>query len=74
MEDVKIKTGFGGLRECCLKGPVQLPQLTWNGNGRPTVTLVSLSLILSLTVYEFIDYRRVHMVRRSSGLGCCTTA
>lgn len=26
------------------------------------VTLVSLSLILSLTLYEFIDYRRVHMV------------
>jgi hypothetical protein len=28
-----------------------------------TVTLVSLSLILSLTIYEFVDYRRVHMVR-----------
>ncbi len=26
------------------------------------VTLVSLSLIMSLTIYEFIDYRRVHMV------------
>ncbi|KAK4046029.1 ER-derived vesicles protein erv46 [Microbotryomycetes sp. JL201] len=37
MDDVKIKTGFGGL-----------------------LTLVSLSLILSLTLYEFIDYRRVH--------------
>ncbi|GAA5908587.1 retrograde cargo receptor ERV46 [Sporobolomyces salmoneus] len=38
MEDVKIKTGFGGM-----------------------LTLVSLSLILALTLYEFIDYRRVHM-------------
>ncbi|KAI5481274.1 COPII-coated vesicle membrane protein [Pseudohyphozyma bogoriensis] len=38
MEDVKIKTGFGGL-----------------------LTLSSLFLILSLTVYEFVDYRRVHM-------------
>jgi len=26
------------------------------------VTLVSLSLILSLTLYEWLDYRRVHMV------------
>ncbi|KAK4046515.1 ER-derived vesicles protein erv46 [Microbotryomycetes sp. JL221] len=41
MDDVKVKTGFGGL-----------------------LTLVSLSLILSLTLYEFIDYRRVHWVRR----------
>jgi len=32
-------------------------------NARLTVTLVSLSLILSLTIYEFVDYRRVHMVR-----------
>ncbi|GAA5895627.1 hypothetical protein JCM8208_005284 [Rhodotorula glutinis] len=38
MEDVKIKTGFGG-----------------------ALTLVSLSLILALTLYEFVDYRRVHM-------------
>ncbi|GAA5938031.1 retrograde cargo receptor ERV46 [Sporobolomyces koalae] len=38
MEDVKIKTGFGGM-----------------------LTLVSLSLILALTLYEFVDYRRVHM-------------
>ncbi|GAA5870619.1 hypothetical protein JCM1840_004818 [Sporobolomyces johnsonii] len=38
MEDVKIKTGFGGL-----------------------LTLASLSLILALTLYEFVDYRRVHM-------------
>ncbi|GAA6042893.1 hypothetical protein JCM8097_002756 [Rhodosporidiobolus ruineniae] len=38
MEDVKIKTGFGG-----------------------ALTLVSLSLILMLTLYEFVDYRRVHM-------------
>ncbi|KAL8279228.1 hypothetical protein RQP46_008265 [Phenoliferia psychrophenolica] len=38
MEDVKVKTGFGGL-----------------------LTLLSFSLILSLTVYEFIDYRKVHM-------------
>ncbi|GAA6019343.1 hypothetical protein JCM11491_000901 [Sporobolomyces phaffii] len=38
MEDVKIKTGFGGM-----------------------LTLVSLSLILALTMYEFVDYRRVHM-------------
>lgn len=33
----------------------------------PAVTLVSLSLILSLTVYEFIDYRRVHMVSSTAG-------
>lgn len=32
------------------------------GSGVPTVTLVSLSLILALTLYEFVDYRRVHMV------------
>ncbi|GAA5993626.1 hypothetical protein JCM11641_001033 [Rhodosporidiobolus odoratus] len=38
MEDVKIKTGFGG-----------------------ALTLISLSLILALTLYEFVDYRRVHM-------------
>ncbi|GEM11224.1 cell cycle checkpoint protein rad17 [Rhodotorula toruloides] len=38
MEDVKIKTGFGG-----------------------ALTLISLSLILVLTLYEFVDYRRVHM-------------
>ncbi|GAA5902473.1 hypothetical protein JCM6882_002762 [Rhodosporidiobolus microsporus] len=38
MEDVKIKTGFGG-----------------------ALTLVSLTLILALTLYEFVDYRRVHM-------------
>ncbi|KAK4698971.1 endoplasmic reticulum-Golgi intermediate compartment protein 3, partial [Phenoliferia sp. Uapishka_3] len=38
MEDVKVKTGFGGL-----------------------LTLMSLSLILSLTIYEFVDYRKVHM-------------
>ncbi|GAA6017482.1 hypothetical protein JCM10207_008242 [Rhodosporidiobolus poonsookiae] len=38
MEDVKIKTGFGG-----------------------ALTLASLTLILALTLYEFIDYRRVHM-------------
>ncbi|BGP58406.1 hypothetical protein JCM8202_001909 [Rhodotorula sphaerocarpa] len=37
MEDVKIKTGFGG-----------------------ALTLVSLSIILLLTVWEFVDYRRVH--------------
>ncbi len=30
------------------------------------VTLISLSLILSLTIYEFIDYRKVHMVRRTT--------
>lgn len=47
----------------------------WTGGGadrrvnpRVAVTLLSFSLILSLTVYEFIDYRRVHMVRR---LGLC---
>lgn len=28
------------------------------------MTLVSLSLILALTLYEFVDYRRVHMVRQ----------
>ncbi|BGP03775.1 ER-derived vesicles protein erv46 [Rhodotorula toruloides] len=38
MEDVKIKTGFGG-----------------------ALTLISLSLILVLTLYEYVDYRRVHM-------------
>ncbi|GAA6003348.1 retrograde cargo receptor ERV46 [Rhodotorula paludigena] len=38
LEDVKIKTGFGG-----------------------ALTLVSLALILSLTLYEWVDYRRVHM-------------
>lgn len=27
------------------------------------MTLVSLSLILSLTLYEFVDYRKVHMVK-----------
>ncbi|SGY84777.1 BQ5605_C009g05719 [Microbotryum silenes-dioicae] len=37
MEDVKIKTGFGG-----------------------ALTLISLSIILALTIYEFVDYRRVH--------------
>lgn len=30
--------------------------------GRSAVTLISLSLIVSLTIYEFVDYRRVHMV------------
>lgn len=30
--------------------------------GWVAVTLFSLSLIMSLTIYEFIDYRRVHMV------------
>ncbi|GAA5883188.1 hypothetical protein JCM3774_002413 [Rhodotorula dairenensis] len=38
MEDVKIKTGFGG-----------------------ALTLVALSIILLLTVWEFADYRRVRM-------------
>ncbi|GAA5982498.1 hypothetical protein JCM10908_006673 [Rhodotorula pacifica] len=38
MEDVKIKTGFGG-----------------------ALTLVSLSLIVVLTLWEFVDYRRVRM-------------
>ena len=34
------------------------------------VTLVSLSLILALTLYEFVDYRRVHMVRRRGPSSC----
>ena len=70
MEDVKIKTGFGGLRK--LFRAVDLVSvvrgLGGERDGKLTlhvagaVTLVSLSLIMSLTIYEFVDYRRVHMV------------
>lgn len=45
--------------------PLARPQsLTTVGRARSrtTVTLVSLSLIVMLTVWEYIDYRRVHMV------------
>ena len=70
MDDVKIKTGFGGLRE-----QLSVEAQTRHSHTRAhsddygayhsLVTLVSLSLILSLTLYEFVDYRRVHWVSRS---------
>lgn len=41
--------------------PYVLPVLSLSRADWP-VTLFSLSLILSLTVYEFVDYRKVHMV------------
>lgn len=61
MEDVKIKTGFGGMRQLCFFdafNSIMTEKIM-------AVTLVSLSLILSLTLYEFVDYRRVHMVSLS---------
>lgn len=82
MEDVKIKTGFGGLckldlEEGGLASVSSWKVADWIHVGRLSrehpVTLVSLSLILSLTIYEFVDYRRVHMVSLSPRERASTT-
>lgn len=76
MEDVKIKTGFGGA--CVSTEPSVTPRhpdcTLINTVFTSTVTLVSLSIILLLTVWEFVDYRRVHWVRPPSPFPLVDTA
>lgn len=56
MDDVKVKTGFGGMRALPFAG-----DNTYVERLCEPVSLVSFFLIASLTIAEFMEYRKVTM-------------
>lgn len=62
LDDVKIKTGFGGMRMLHFRLVYYHVRMQVLADTEVhAVTLISLCLILSLTLVEFLDYRAVHL-------------